>query len=473
MSSKKKTLTIAPVSRVEGHGAITINLDEKGNVANAHFSVMDVRGYEKFMQNRPVEEANRIATRMCGICPVSHHLTSSKAADALYNVDPPRTAKLLRELMHQNQMVHSHVLHFFYLAAPDLLIPDGDPSTRHVVTLLKQNPDLVKKIIRLRQIGQDGIKITGGRSIHPVTSQAGGISKPLSEEERDEMLKWNEEAITLFHELYGVVRPLLDKVELLDQQDTAYVGLVNNGNLEFYDGPIRIVDHDGKRLAEFPVKDYLKYIGEHVEDYSYLKFPFYLPKGWPKGIYRVGPLGRINVCDKISTPQANTELDTLRAQFGKTPDHNFLYHWARLIEILHAIERTKELLTHPDITSTDIMTNITINGGRGVGVLEAPRGLLIHDYTADPNGILTNVNLIVSTVGNNPSMDQGVKNMAKRHIKNGIINQHIINSIEMVVRCFDPCLSCAVHAVNGHMAMRIKVLNHLGETTQVIQNFED
>ncbi|MFX1319617.1 MAG: Ni/Fe hydrogenase subunit alpha, partial [Promethearchaeota archaeon] len=381
MTTQNKTIKIAPVSRVEGHGAITINLDEKGNVAKAHFSVMDVRGYEKFMQNRPVEEANRIATRMCGICPVSHHLTSSKAADALYGVDPPRTAKLLRELMHQNQMVHSHVLHFFYLAAPDLLIPDGDPSTRHVVTLLKQNPDLVKKIIRLRQIGQDGIKITGGRSIHPVTSQAGGISKPLSEEERDEMLKWNDEAFTLFHELYPVVRPLLDKVELLDQQDTAYVGLVKNGNLEFYDGPIRIVDHDGKRLAEFPVKDYLKYIGEHVEDYSYLKFPFYLPKGWPKGIYRVGPLGRINVCDKISTPQANTELDTLRAQFGNTPDHNFLYHWARLIELLHAIERTHELLTDPAITNTDIMTTFTIKGGRGVGVLEAPRGLLIHDYT--------------------------------------------------------------------------------------------
>ena len=473
MSSKKKTVTIAPVSRVEGHGAITINLDEKGNVAKAHFSVMDVRGYEKFMQNRPVEEANRIATRMCGICPVSHHLTSSKAADALYGVNPPRTAKLLRELMHQNQMVHSHVLHFFYLAAPDLLIPDGDPSTRHVVTLLKQNPDLVKQIIRLRQIAQDGIKITGGRSIHPVTSQAGGISKPLSEEERDEMLKWNAEALNLFHELYPAVRPLLDKVELLDQQETAYVGLVNNGNLEFYDGPIRIVDHDGKRLAEFPVKDYLKHIGEHVEDYSYLKFPFYLPKGWPKGIYRVGPLGRLNVCDKISTPEANTELETLRAQFGNTPDHNFLYHWARLIEILHAIERTKELLTDPAITSTDIMTNFTVKGGRGVGVLEAPRGLLIHDYTANPNGILTNVNLIVSTVGNNPSMDLGVQNLAKRHIKNGLINQQIINSIEMVVRAFDPCLSCAVHAVNGQMATRVTVKNHLGETTQVIQNFEE
>jgi F420-non-reducing hydrogenase large subunit len=473
MSSKKKILTIAPVSRVEGHGAITINLDEKGNVAKAHFSVMDVRGYEKFMQNRPVEEANRIATRMCGICPVSHHLTSSKAADALYAVNPPRTAKLLRELMHQNQMLHSHVLHFFYLAAPDLLIPDGDPSTRHVVTLLKQNPDLVKKVIRLRQIGQDGIKVTGGRSIHPVTSQAGGISKPLSEEERDEMLKWNEEAYSLFHELYPVVQPLLGQVEVLDELKTGYVGLVNKGNLEFYDGPVRMIDSDGKRLAEYPVKDYLKYIGEHVEDYSYLKFPFYLPHGWPKGIYRVGPLARINVCDKISTPEANAELTTFRTQFGNTPDHTFLYHYARMIEILHAIERTNELLTDPAITSPDIMTTITIKGGRGVGVLEAPRGLLIHDYTANPNGILTNVNLIVSTVGNNPAMDKGVETMAKRLIKNGLINQSIENSIEMLVRSYDPCLSCAVHAVNGHMAMRVEVRNHLGEITQVIQNFQE
>ncbi|MHA2405702.1 MAG: Ni/Fe hydrogenase subunit alpha [Candidatus Hermodarchaeia archaeon] len=473
MSSKKKTVTIAPVSRVEGHGAITINLDEKGNVAKAHFSVMDVRGYEKFMQNRPVEEANRIATRMCGICPVSHHLASSKAADALYAVNPPRTAKLLRELMHQNQMLHSHVLHFFYLAAPDLLIPDGDPSTRHVVTLLKQNPDLVKKVIRLRQIGQDGIKVTGGRSIHPVTSQAGGISKPLSEEERDEMLNWNEEAYNLFHELYPVVQPLLGQVEVLDELKTGYVGLVNNGNLEFYDGPVRIVSSEGKRLAEFPIKDYLNHIGEHVEDYSYLKFPFYLPQGWPKGIYRVGPLARLNVADKIATPEANDELTTFRAQFGNTPDHTFLYHYARMIEILYAVERTKELLNDPDITNTDIMTNITIKGGRGVGVLEAPRGLLIHDYTANPNGILTNINLIVSTVGNNPAMDQGVETMAKRLIKNGHIDQKITNHVEMLVRSYDPCLSCAVHAVNGQMAMRIKVLNHIGETTQIIQNFED
>ncbi|MHA2427882.1 MAG: nickel-dependent hydrogenase large subunit, partial [Candidatus Hermodarchaeia archaeon] len=223
----------------------------------------------------------------------------------------------------------------------------------------------------------------------------------------------------------------------------------------------------------YPIKDYLKYIGEHVEDYSYLKFPFYLPHGWPKGIYRVGPLARLNVADKISTPEANAELDKFRAQFGNTPDHTFLYHYARMIEILYAVERTKEILTDPTITSDDIMTHYKIKGGRGVGVLEAPRGLLIHDYTANPNGILTNINLIVSTVGNNPAMDKGVETMAKRLINNGLINQQIENSIEMLVRSYDPCLSCAVHAVNGHMAMRITVKNHLGETTQVIQNFKD
>ena len=472
MTKKGKIIKIAPVSRVEGHGAITIQLDDKGSVADAHFHVMDLRGYERFMAGRPVEEANRIATRMCGICPVSHHLTSSKAADALYRVNPPRTAKLLRELMHAGQLLHSHVLHFWYLAAPDLLIPDGTPETRHVVTLLKQHPDVVKKVIRTRQVGQNIIQTTGGRAIHPVTSQAGGISKPLSEEERTDLLKQVEEAHTLTRELLPVARPLLDKVEMLDELPTAYLGLVKNGNLEIYDGPLRLVDSDGKRLEEFHIKDYLKYLGEHVTDYSYLKFPFYLKRGWPKGIYRVGPLARINVADSIHTPEAREELETLRAQFGKTPNHTFLYHWARMIEILYSIERAKELLNDSEITSDNIMNHFEIRGGRGAGVLEAPRGILIHDYEADSNGILTNVNLIVSTVGNNPAMDIGVKTMAQRLIKNGRIDQQIENHCEALIRSYDPCLSCAVHAVNGHIALRIEVLNHLGETVQVIQNFE-
>jgi len=474
MSQKGKTIKIAPVSRVEGHGAVTIQLDQQGNVADAHFHVMDVRGFEMFMQNRPVEEAQRIATRMCGICPVSHHLASAHAADALYGVDPPRTAKMLRELMHHGQMIHSHTLHFFYLAAPDLLLPNTGPEERHVVTLLKKNPDLVGKIIRLRQVGQNLIEATGGRAIHPVTAQPGGISQPLSEEKRDDLLKQVNEAQSLATELLPVVRPLLDKVELLDELQTGYLGLVTpKGELEVYQGNLRMIDSTGKKLAEFPVKDYLKYIGEHVTDYSYLKFPFYRPWGWPKGIYRVGPLGRINVADDMSTPLAREEYTTIKAKFDKPWNHTFLYHWARLTEILNSVEKAHQLLTDSHITDTDVTREFTIKGGQGIGVIEAPRGTLIHHYTANPDGILTKVNLIVSTVGNNGGMDQGVKNMAQRHIKHGKINQQIENSIEMVVRAYDPCLSCAVHAVNGHMAMRVTVKNHLGETSQVIQNFEE
>jgi F420-non-reducing hydrogenase large subunit len=369
-------------------------------------------------------------------------------------------------------MLHSHVLHWWFLAAPDLMIPNGTPETRHVVTLLKQHPELVKKVIRARQVGQNIIQVTGGRAIHPVTSQAGGISKPLSEEERTNLLKQVDEAHEIAREFIPQVRPILDQVELLDELPTAYLGLVKNGNLEIYDGLLRLVDSDGKRLEEFPVKDYLKYIGEHVEDYSYLKFPFYLKRGWPKGIYRVGPLGRINVADSIHTPEAREELELLRAKFGRTPDHTFLYHWARMIEILYSIERAKELLNDSEITSDKIMNQIKIRGGRGVGVLEAPRGTLIHDYEADSNGILTKVNLIVSTVGNNPAMDLGVKTIAQRLIKNGKFDQQIANHCEMEIRAFDPCLSCAVHAVNGHMALRIEVFDHHGEKTKVIQNFD-
>lgn len=472
MTGKAKTIKVAPVTRVEGHGAITIKLDAKGNVVDAHFHVMDVRGFEQFMQGRPVEEVQRIATRMCGICPVSHHLASAKAADALYRVDPPRTAKLLRELMHMGQIVHSHVLHFFYLAAPDILLPNTDANTRHVVTLLKKDPKLVGQVIRLRQIGQNLIEATGGRAIHPVTAQPGGISKPLTEEERDDLTKQVDEAQTLATTLLPAVRPLLGKVELLDELQTGYLGLVNKGNLELYDGPLRLVDHNGKRLAEFPVKDYLKYIGEHITDYSYLKFPFYRPRGWPKGMYRVGPLSRINACDTIATPIAREELETIRAQFGKTPNHTFLYHWARLTEVIYAIERATQILNDSEITSDNIMKEIEVRGGEAVGVIEAPRGTLIHHYTANSEGILTNINLIVSTVGNNGGMDQGVLNMARRLIKNGKVNPIILSNIEMVVRAYDPCLSCAVHSVNGAMSLRVEVLNHLGETVQVIQNFE-
>jgi F420-non-reducing hydrogenase large subunit len=473
MTQKGKTIKVAPVTRVEGHGAITIKLDEKGNVVDAHFHVMDVRGFEQFMQGRPVEEVQRIATRMCGICPVSHHLASAKAADTLYRVDPPRTAKLLRELMHMGQIIHSHVLHFFYLAAPDILLPNTDANTRHVVTLLKKDPKLVGQVIRLRQIGQNLIETTGGRAIHPVTAQPGGISKPLTEEERDDLIKQVDEAQTLATTLMPAVRPLLGKVEILDELQTGYLGLVNKGNLELYDGPLRLVDHNGKKLAEFPVKDYLKHIGEHISDYSYLKFPFYRPRGWPKGMYRVGPLGRINACDTISTPIAREELETIRAQFGKTPNHTFLYHWARLTEVIYATERATQLLNDNEITSTDIMKEIEIRGGEAVGVIEAPRGTLIHHYTANNQGILTNINLIVSTVGNNGGMDQGVLNMAKRLIKNGKITPIILSDIEMVVRAYDPCLSCAVHSVGGAMSLRVEVLNHLGETVQVIQNFKE
>jgi F420-non-reducing hydrogenase large subunit len=248
---------------------------------------------------------------------------------------------------------------------------------------------------------------------------------------------------------------------------------VKGGNLEVYDGSLRLVDHDGTRLEEFPVKDYLKHIGEHVTDYSYLKFPFYKPRGWPGGMYRVGPLARLNVADSISTPLAREELEKMRAQFGKTMNHTFLYHWARMVELVYSIERATQILNDSDVTSDNIMQEVEIRGGEGVGVIEAPRGVLIHHYTANDEGILTNVNLIVSTVGNNGGMDQGVLNMARRLIKNGVVNPIIYSNIEMIVRAYDPCLSCAVHSVNGQIAIRIEILDHLGETVQVIQNFEE
>jgi coenzyme F420-reducing hydrogenase alpha subunit len=407
---------------------------------------------------------------MCGICPVSHHLAAAKAGDALYAVDPPRPAKLLRELMHMGQYIHSHTLHFFYLAVPDILFPDVDAATRNVVTLLHKDPELVKKVIRLRQIGQNIVEATGGRSIHPVTAVPGGINKPLTETDRTNLVKQVGEAQSLATTLLPVARPLLDKVDFLDAPQTGYLGLVKEGNLELYDGNLRLVDAQGKRLEEFAPRDYLKYIGEHVVNYSYLKFPFYQKLGWPKGIYRVGPLARLNVADTISTPLARQELETMRGKYGKTMNHTYLYHWARMVELLYAIESAQQLLTDNDITNPNTRTDYTIKAGEGVGVIEAPRGTLIHHYTANDNGILTNVNLIVATIGNNPAMDLGVKTMAQRLIHNGKLTEQITNHCEAVLRAYDPCLSCAVHTVNGHMALRIELVDHLGRVAKVLQN---
>ncbi len=468
------TLTIEPVTRIEGHGKVTIHLDENGNVTESHFHIQEFRGFEKFCEGRMVWEMPVITTRICGICPVSHHLAAAKACDDLLGVEIPPAAKKLRELMHMSQMIHSHALHFFYLAAPDLLFgPDASPEQRNVIGILNANPDLGKKAIRLRQIGQASIEKVGGRSIHPVSAIPGGMSKPLSHEDRYIMLKEMDEALELAKLALGVAKEVNDKYRDLIPRfasfKTKYMGLVRDGALELYDGILRIKDENGNLMEEFEPKDYLNHIAERTEDWTYLKFPYHKKSGWPAGVYRVAPLGRLNVADRISTPLADAELKEFKQLGGGQPVQDSLYyHYARIIELLYAVERAKELLLDDDIVSREVRVSAARRAGEGVGVIEAPRGTLIHHYQADDMGKLEKVNIIVSTAHNYASMDRAVNEVARLVLKNEKVEEPLLNQVEMAIRCYDPCLSCATHQI-GKMPLEIQIVKHNGEIAGTIR----
>ena len=457
-------ITIEPVTRIEGHAKVTIHLNGKGKVEKAFMHVNEWRGFEKFTEGRPFFEMPQITPRICGICPVSHHLSSAKACDRVVGVTPPRPAQLLRELMHMAQFIQSHSMHFFELAGPDLLLGfDADPAIRNVVGVIQANPEVAVKAVRLRGFGQDIIRRLGGKRIHPNHSIPGGVNAPLTLKDRDEILSQVDDmtdvvktAITIGKGWYEKNMDLVNDFAVFP---SGYMGLVDQqGGLQLYDGMLRLVDSSGKKLEEFDPENYLDYIGEHVEDWSYLKFPFYLKMGWPKGTYRVGPLGRLNVADKINTPLANEEFKNFKALgSGKPVEGTLWYHYARLIEDLYAIERAKEILLDPDVLSTDLATDYAALTGEGVGCIEAPRGTLFHHYKTDQNGMLTKVNLIVATGHNNWAMSNSVEMVAKAYVDGKKLTEGMLNRVEAAIRAYDPCLSCSTHAI-GAMPMVIEML---------------
>jgi len=457
-----QTITIEPITKIEGHGKVAIHLDDNGDVVDARFHVTEFRGFEKFCEGRMVWDMPVITERACGICPVSHHLASAKACDALLGVEIPPAAQKLRKLMHMSQMVHSHALHFFFLAAPDLVLgPDADPLKRSVMGIVEADPDLAKKAIRLRKIGQTGIERVGGRKIHPVTAIPGGMSKPLDHKDRFEMLQEADEAIELAKLAVATAKQLNEKYAEIIQTfaafDTCYCGLVKDGVLKLYDGDVRMMDKDGNVLAEFATDDYLAHIGERVEEWSYLKFPYYKGLGWPDGVYRVNSLARLNVADKLSTPLAAAEHQEFKQLGnGKPVRASLCYHYARAIELLHAAERMKELLLDDEIVSAEVRVKADRKAGEGIGVIEAPRGTLIHHYTGDDMGKITKVNLIVATVQNNQAMNMAVADVAKQFVKGDQLTEGALNRVEMAIRCYDPCLSCATHAV-GKMPLIVEL----------------
>jgi NAD-reducing hydrogenase large subunit len=468
-------ITIEPVTRIEGHAKVTIHMNDIGGVEHAYFHVNEFRGFEKFCEGRMFFEMPQITPRICGICPVSHHLASAKAGDRLIGVEPPHTAVLLRELMHMGQTIQSHSMHFFELAGPDLILGfDADPAIRNVVGLIGADPELTVRAVELRKFGQDIIYQVGGRRIHPNFAVPGGVNRAMDEERREHMLAGVDHAIETTQIGIKLVKDWaeanLADVEKFAVFHSGYLGLVTPENgLELYDGDIRLVDKDGKELELFSAQNYLENIAEHVEDWSYLKFPYYKKMGWPDGVYRVGPLGRLNVADKIDTPLAQEEYKIYRQiNGGKPVYHTLYYHYARLIETLFAIERARELLENPDLMGKDILNKSHTLQPEAVGVLEAPRGTLIHHYKIKPDGQLEKVNLIVSTGHNNWAMSKAVDSVAKTYVKGPDVSEGMLNRVEAAIRAYDPCLSCSTHAV-GQMPIKIDVIDPDGSVRQTLQ----
>ncbi len=470
-------ITIEPVTRIEGHAKVTVHMNDGGTVDQAYLHINEFRGFEKFCEGRMYFEMPSITPRICGICPVSHHLAAAKASDDLIGAPPPRPANLLRELMHMGQIIQSHGMHFFELAGPDLLLGfDADPAIRNVVGLIGAAPELALKAVALRKFGQEIIRTLGGRKIHPNFAVPGGVNKALLAEGRESILANLDESIATIQVGLGIMKDWAEKnsedINKFAVFPTGYLSLVTpEGNLELYDGDCRLIDMTGKQLELFDGKNYLDYISEHVEDWSYLKFPYYKKMGWPHGVYRVGPLGRLNVAKQLDTPLANEEHKIFKAINGGKPVENTLhFHYARLIETLFAAEKVKVLLDDPDIMSTDILNTHKNYKGEGVGVIEAPRGTLFHHYWANENGQLERVNLIVATGHNNWAMSKAVDSVAKTYVKaNGDgVTEGMLNRVEAAIRAHDPCLSCSTHA-RGQMPIMVEIVDPAGKVINTLR----
>jgi len=447
-----RLIHIQPITRIEGHASIQIQLDEAGEVQDARVNIMSLRGFEKFIEGKPAEEVPRIVNRICGICPWMHHLASNKAVDRCFGVTPPPAAQKLRELMQTIAHAEDKLLHFFFLAAADFVIgPDADYSVRNVIGIAKAHPELAQKVVQMRHRAKMILERFAGKAIHPIAGVVGGFSKPMLEEDRREILAQMRELLdfalfTLEFAKTKVFPPYLETIQSLGVIRTGFMGTVDEtGALNLYDGRVRLMKPDGS-FMEFDVQDYADFIGEHVEPYSYAKMPY--AKVWnegfsldevnPRGIYRANTLARINVADRIATPRAQAELEEFREKFGRPAQATLLYHWARLIEEVYACEHAIELLEDPGICDPHVRAKVEPRAGRGVGSVEAPRGTLIHDYSTDDNGLITRANLIVGTTHNIAPMNLSVKQAAKSIIHKGVVDQGLLNRVEMAVRAYDP-----------------------------------
>jgi F420-non-reducing hydrogenase large subunit len=470
-----KTITIDPITRLEGHGKISIFLNDEGNVENAYLQIPELRGFERFCEGRRAEDMPIITPRICGVCPVAHHFAATKALDAAYGVEPTETAKKLRELMYVGYYIYDHTLHFYFLGGPDFVVgPDAPPAERNIFGVLKKvGLDVGREVIKHRAYGQKITEIIGGKATHPTCGLPGGISKGLNEEERlqiEEMARSSVEfakfTLGIFDDVVLGNKKYVDLI-LSDpyQLDTYNMGLVDkNNHVNFYDGDVRVTDQEGKEFDRFQAKEYLGHISEHVEPWTYSKFTYLKKVGWngltdgpESGVYRVGPLGRLNAADGMATPLANAEYKRMFETLGGKPVGSTLaFHWARLVELLYASERALDLSRDPGITKTDLRNPVK-EPGEGVGIVEAARGVLVHHYKLNKEGLVDKVNLIVATTNNYADICMSVRDAAKGLIKGGQVNDGLLNMVEMAFRAYDPCFGCSTHSLPGTAPLTVEI----------------
>ncbi len=487
----KNRITIDPITRLEGHGKIEIFLDKTGAVENVYFQVPELRGFEKFVEGRPVEELSQIVTKICGVCPGCHHMASGKAADEVFGLTPPPTAVKLRELFYMAHFVHSHIAHFYALAAPDFVVgPDADPAERNILGVIgKVGLEIGGEVIKQRRIAQEIQALLGGHQTHVVMNIPGGVRKGLTEEQRDDIIKKAEG----FVEFAKFSLKIFDDVVLANEKyvdiilngpyslDLYSMGLVDENNkVNFYDGKVRVVDQDGDEHCKYAPEEYMEYVSERVEPWSYLKFPYLKKVGWKgfvtgkdSGVYHATPLSRLNAADGMATPLAQGQYERMYKVLGGKPVHNTLaMHWARLVELLYSAERCLELAQDPDITGKELRVPIDRKNirGEGVGIVEAQRGTLTHHYWTDEKGIVTKANIIVGTTNNNAAICMSLKKAAENLIEPGKdVDQGILNMVEMAFRAYDPCFSCATHRLPGDMPLIVNIMSYEKELLQSIR----
>jgi len=488
--SEKSTrrITIDPITRLEGHGKIEIFLDEKGCVERAFFQVPELRGFEKFVQGRPAEEMPQITSRICGVCPTAHHMASTKALDALYRVEPPPAAKKIRELFYSCFVVEDHALHVYFLGGPDFLVgPKAPAAERNVLGVIaKVGVEVGQRVIAMRRKLREVMTALGGKPVHPVLGLPGGVAKRISAAEQEKIKQVAKESVDFaaftldtFHKLVLANSEYVDLIRSdAYTHRTYYMGMVDQADkLNFYDGTVRVVTPEGKEWQRFAPEKYLDYIAEHVEPWSYVKFSYLKPLGWrgftegkESGVYCVAPLARLNAAAGLATARAQAAYDEYMAVLGGKPVHHTLAnHWARVVEMLYAAERLEQLAGDPEIASPDIRTLPTQKPREGVGVVEAPRGTLIHHYQTDENGIILKANMIVATQNNAARMAMSVEKAAKGMISGGVVSEGILNMVEMAFRAYDPCHGCATHSLPGSMPLLVRVHDSSGTVTATLR----